>query len=699
MAGKATNRLIAEKSPYLLQHAYNPVDWYPWGEEAFQEARRRDVPILLSVGYSTCHWCHVMERESFEDETIAAAVNAAFVCIKVDREERPDIDTVYMNVCQALTGGGGWPLTIIMTPDKRPFYAGTYFPPRSRYGRPGLLELTEAISEAWQNRRQDLLEQAELIVQEMRELTAPTIGTNRELNEDTLYKAYSYFTQAFDEIHGGFGQAPKFPSPHNLCFLLRYWRRTGEERALAMVETTLEKMSLGGVYDQVGGGFHRYATDREWLVPHFEKMLYDQAMLVIAYTEAWQATGRTEFAKTASEIIDYVLRDMQDPAGGFCAAEDADSEGEEGKFYVWAAAELEEVLSPEEAALAIAVYNVSLEGNYLEEATRKKNGTNILHLHRPLAQLAPQQGLTETELAERLQRIKQKLFAARQQRVHPFKDTKVLTDWNGLMLAALALAGRALGKERYLQAAANCADFIHTHLTSPAGKLYKRWREGEAALPAQLDDYAFLTWGLIELYTATQETDYLAWALDLQATMINSFWDEEHGGFFLTACDAEELILRPKEIYDGALPSGNSVAALNCLRLARLTGNAELEEYASRLWQAFAGPISQHPAGYSFALVALDFALGPTQEVVIVGDPVGSDTQAMLSTLHRHFLPHTVTLLCPQQQEKRAALTTLAPFVQGMEVHDGRATAYVCSNFACQRPTNSSEEMLAMIES
>lgn len=611
---KGANRLIHEKSPYLLQHAHNPVDWYPWGEEAFAEARRQDVPIFLSIGYSTCHWCHVMERESFESEEVAAALNAAFVCIKVDREERPDIDTVYMNVCQALTGSGGWPLTIIMTADKQPFYAGTYFPPHSRHGQPGVIELAEAISKAWQENRQDLISRAGQIVQQMQSLTAPATNP-ATLNEDNLDKAYQYFKRTFDATYGGFRHAPKFPSPHNLGFLLRYWRQTQDKQALSMVETTLEQMRRGGIYDQVGGGFHRYATDRQWLVPHFEKMLYDQALLAIAYTEAWQATQRPDFAQTATEILDYVLRDMRDPVGGFYAAEDADSEGEEGKFYVWTLAEIEQALPPADAQLAIAIFNVSKEGNYLVETTRKKNGTNILHLRAPLAELAAKHWMDEAELAERLQQIRQKLFEAREPRVHPFKDTKILTDWNGLMLAALALAGRALANERYLKAAANCAQFVQTHLTTDTGKLLKRWRDGETALPAQLDDYAFIAWGLLELHAATRKADYLAWALELQATMINDFWDGEQGGFFLTASDAEQLIMRPKEIYDGAIPSGNSVAALNCLRLARLTGKAELKEYASEILQAFAGQIAQNPAAHSFALIALDFALGRTDEV------------------------------------------------------------------------------------
>ncbi|HBK86585.1 MAG TPA: thioredoxin domain-containing protein [Firmicutes bacterium] len=561
----------------------------------------------------TCHWCHVTERESFEDAAVAAALNNAFVCIKVDREERPDIDTVYMNVCQALTGSGGWPLTIIMTPDKQPFYAGTYFPPHSQFGRPGLVELAKAITQAWHDNRPDLLKRADQIAQRLQAATAPVM-CETALDKSTLDKAYEYFKRAFDPTYGGFGRAPKFPSPHNLCFLLRYWLRTGEADALQMVVTTLEQMQRGGVYDQIGGGFHRYSTDREWLVPHFEKMLYDQAMLAIAYTEAWQATQRADFAQTAKAILDYVLRDMQAPAGGFYSAEDADSEGEEGKFYVWTLAEVRQALTPEETQLAIKVFDISEAGNYLEEATGERKGTNILHLPGPLAELAQEYGLSEGELHKQLQQIRQKLFAAREPRVHPFKDTKILTDWNGLMLAALALAGRALGEERFLQAATDCIRFVREQLTTKAGKLYKRWREGEAALPAQLDDYAFLIWGLIELHSATQDPQYLAWALELQGILVQHYWDEGQGGFFLTANDAEELLMRPKEIYDGAIPSGNSVAMLNSLRLARLTGQSKLEEYAMGIWRAFASQIAQQPAAYSFALSALDFALGPAQE-------------------------------------------------------------------------------------
>lgn len=693
---KTSNRLAAEKSPYLLQHAYNPVDWYPWGEEAFAAAKQEDKPIFLSIGYSTCHWCHVMERESFQDQTVAAALNDAFICVKVDREERPDVDTVYMNVCQALTGSGGWPLTVIMTPGKEPFYAGTYFPPQSRYGRPGVIEIAENIKKSWHENKEDLIGRAGQIVAQMRSIAAEA-SSAIELDKGILDQGFRYFKHAFDEVHGGFSQAPKFPSPHNLLFLLRYWRRTGDEVALSMVETTLRQMRRGGVYDHLGGGFHRYATDHKWLVPHFEKMLYDQAMLAIAYTEAWQATKHADFADTARDIIDYVLRNMQAAEGAFFAAEDADSEGEEGKFYVWTLAEIEAALPVADARLAISIFNVSEQGNYLGETTGKKTGTNILHLSKSLAELAQEHNLTESELADRLKQIRQKLLAVRQPRVHPFKDTKILTDWNGLMVAALALAGRAFNDDHYLAAAADGVAFLRSHLRQENGKLYKRWREGEAALPAQLDDYAFLIWGLLELYTASQEVSHLAWAIELQDIMIATYWDPEQGGFFLTANDAEEFFLRPKEIYDGAIPSGNSVAIMNCLRLSRLTGRMELEEYAAKAWATFSQQIATSPAAHRFALAALDFSLGPTHEVVIAGEKNAPDTKALLRALHEEFLPNTVLLFYPQQKLARIAIAILAPFISSLTTVDGQATAYVCSNFSCQQPVHSVTDLLASL--
>jgi uncharacterized protein YyaL (SSP411 family) len=696
LSANKPNRLINEKSPYLLQHAYNPVDWYPWGEEAFAEARRRDVPIFLSIGYSTCHWCHVMERESFEDEEVAAALNDTFVCIKVDREERPDLDAFYMSVCQALTGSGGWPLNVILTPERQPFYAGTYFPRHSRYGRPGLLDLAAAMQSAWREKRSELLEVSQSIIAHMRAAQAQSPGA-AALNEATLERAYRTFQQTFDTTCGGFGQAPKFPTPHNLTFLLRYWKRTGEPEALQMVEKTLQAMGSGGIYDHIGFGFHRYSTDRKWLLPHFEKMLYDQALLAIAYLEAYQATHNEEYARIAQEIFTYVLRDMTSPEGGFYSAEDADSEGEEGKFYVWTLEELREILCSEELNLLQAVSRVSAEGNWREEATRQPTGSNILHLARPLAEYAAEAGLSDAALAERWEAMRQKLFAVRKDRVHPHKDDKVLTDWNGLMIAALALGGRVLADEKWVAAAEKGAAFVLRNLRQEDGRLLKRYRAGEAALPAHIDDYAFFVWGLIELYETTFAPHYLRTALQLNQLLIEHHWDHTQGGFFFTADDADELPVRQKEIYDGATPAGNSVAVLNCLRLSRLTGREELAEIAEQALQAFAASVARHPAGHTHLLQAVDFLLGPSHEIVIAGDPEAEDTQVMLRALNQTYVPNKVVILRPAGGGKQAEIEELAPYITGQEPLDGKATAYVCSGFACQRPTHSVEQMLQQL--
>ncbi len=692
-SGKA-NRLIEEKSPYLLQHAYNPVDWYPWGEEAFAKAKAEDKPVFLSVGYSTCHWCHVMERESFEDEEVAEVLNDVFVSIKVDREERPDIDTIYMTVCQAMTGSGGWPLTIIMTPDKRPFYAGTYFPKKSRYGRPGVIDLAKGIKKSWQEKRDELFQIAAQVTDHLQSMvTASPLSGG--LDEDVLTRAYDSLAKVYDADYGGFGRAPKFPTPHNLSFLLRYWQRAGERKALDMVKHTLDAMGQGGMYDQFGFGFHRYSTDREWLLPHFEKMLYDQALLAIAYLEAYQADKQESHARKAEEIFTYVLRDMTDEAGGFYSAEDADSEGEEGKFYVWTTEELRRVLTPENAEIAIKVFNVHEDGNFHDEATREKTGTNILHLTKPLSQLASELEMSVEDLERHLDEIRQTLWGVRENRIHPFKDNKVLTDWNGLMIAALARGGRVLGVERYTQAAEDAVAFIKNNLLRPDGKLLKRYREGEAALPAHVDDYAFMVWGLIELYETTFKPYYLRLALSLNEILLKLFLDKEHGGLYLTSEDAEQLLVRPKEVYDGAIPSGNSVAALNNLRLARLTGQRDLEEAGQSIIQAFAGDVAQNPAAHTFMLQAVDYLLGPTHEVVVVGDIGAPDTTQLLSALNSEFLPRKAVLVYPvTPQEERIAIEALAQFVQGQEQVEGKATAYVCTNFSCQRPTTDAAEML-----
>ncbi|MBL7224093.1 MAG: thioredoxin domain-containing protein, partial [Candidatus Brocadiae bacterium] len=684
-AKKTQNHLAKEKSPYLLQHADNPVDWYPWGDEAFGKARKEDKPIFLSIGYSTCHWCHVMEHESFEDEEAARLLNEAFVCVKVDREERPDIDNVYMAVCQMMTGSGGWPLTIIMTPDKRPFFAATYIPKRARMGRTGLMELVPRVVEVWKSRRADIEKSTEQIARALDRLDDAKPGA--ALGEATLTLAYNQLEQRFDEQHGGFNGAPKFPTPHNLFFLLRYWRRSGNARALAMVEKTLQSMRDGGIYDHVGFGFHRYATDPRWLVPHFEKMLYDQALLAMAYTEAHQATGKDEYARTTREILTYVLRDMTAPAGGFYCAEDADSEGEEGQFYLWTRDEVQQVLG-DDAALAIEAFNIQEKGNTPAHPGGPKPGLNILHRTQQLAGLAAG--------GDALEAARQKLFAIREKRVYPGKDDKILTDWNGLMIAAFAKAARALDEPRYAQAASRAAAFVLKTLRTPDGRLLHRYRDGQAGLPAHADDYAFFVWGLLELYEATFDTSHLEAAIALTDRMLRHYWDEKGGGFFFPADDGEKLLVRTKEVYDGALPSANSVAILNLLRLSRITGRIDLAERADAISRAFSKGVARAPVAHTQLLVALDFGVGPSHEVVIAGKSEAADTEAMVRALRTQFLPNTVVLLRPTGSDD-PPITRIATFTKAQVSVNGKATAYVCRNGACERPQTSVEKMLALV--
>ncbi|HLG28805.1 MAG TPA: thioredoxin domain-containing protein, partial [Candidatus Brocadiales bacterium] len=573
------NRLINEKSPYLLQHADNPVDWYPWGDEAFEKARKENKPILLSIGYSTCHWCHVMEHESFEDPEVARLMNETFVSIKVDREERPDIDNIYMTVCQMISRGNcGWPLNIIMTPDNKPFFAATYIPKEARFGRAGMLELIPRLKELWTTQRDEVMKSANQITSALQQgLGSSGQLKGEELDESSLEKAYDQLAGTFDSSNGGIGTAPKFPTPHNYLFLLRYWKRSGNENALAMVEKTLQSMRLGGIYDHVGFGFHRYSTDPNWFVPHFEKMLYDQAMLAMAYIEAYQATGKKDYEQTAREIFTYVLRDMTDPGGGFYSAEDADSEGEEGKFYLWSEREIKQVLGKDDAEFFIKVFNIDEEGNFGEEATGRKTGDNILHLKKPVAEIALSLNISQEELNKKIQVAREKLFKVREKRVHPHKDDKVLTDWNGLMIAALAKGSQAFNEPEYSVAAGRAVDFILKNLRDKSGELLHRYRDGESGIRANVTDYAFLVWGLTELYEATFDVNYLKTALELNRELIENFWDEDNGGFYFTSSDVEELIVRQKEINDGAIPSGNSVAMLNLIRLGRITANSDLE--------------------------------------------------------------------------------------------------------------------------
>jgi uncharacterized protein YyaL (SSP411 family) len=636
-----------------------------------------------------------MAHESFEDPEVARLMNDAFISIKVDREERPDLDNLYITVCQMMTGSGGWPLTIIMTPDKKPFFAGTYFPKESRFGRIGMLDLAPRIKEIWMKQRDEVVKSADQITAALQQYSHEAPG--EELGEPTLRTVFEQLVQRFDEQHGGFGNAPKFPTPHNLLFLLRYWRRTGNEKALLMVEKTLHAMRRGGIYDHIGFGFHRYSTDPIWLVPHFEKMLYDQALLAMAYTEAYQARAKGEYNETARQVFSYVLREMRAPTGAFYSAEDADSEGEEGKFYLWRAEEIHQILSAEEANLTIKAFTVEKGGNFNEEATGKRRGRNILHVKSTFSEIASELKVPEQQLKMRLQNAREKLFAAREKRIHPHKDDKILTDWNGLMIAALAKGARVLDEPHYAEAAKQALDFILEHMRNPDGRLLHRYRDGHAALPANVDDYAFLIWGMIELYETTFEVRYLQTALSLNDDLLKHFWDDKAGGFYFTADDAEKLLVRQKDIYDGAIPSGNSVAALNLLRLGRITANTNFEEKAVKIGRAFSTPVNQSPSAYTQLMVAVDFAVGPSYEVVIAGNSGAEDTKAMVRTLRTHFVPNKIVLLRPSEKES-PDIIRLAEYTKYQPSIDGKATAYVCLNYHCKLPTTDRGKMLELLD-
>jgi uncharacterized protein YyaL (SSP411 family) len=676
------NRLAKEKSPYLRQHATNPVDWYPWGEEAFAAAKAADKPIFLSIGYSTCHWCHVMERESFADPEVATVLNEAFIAVKVDREERPDLDGIYMTVCQAMTGSGGWPLTIIMTHEQKPFFAGTYFPKKSSFGRTGLLELAKRIQALWQTRRDELLAVADHNLAALEAAEEKSAGV--QLQPDILDRAFSEMAQAYDERYGGFGFAPKFPTPHHLLFLLRYWQRTGEEEALSMVEHTLTVMRKGGIYDQLGSGFHRYSTDERWFAPHFEKMLYDQAMLLLAYLEAYQVTGNSLFRQTAEEVYTYLITVMRDPSGGFYSAEDADSEGVEGKFYLWSWSEVAQVLTPEEAQLVTAYFNLETAGNF--RGLEVPDGANILHITAELTTVARRLGIDPAQAEALLAAAKAKLLAHREQRVHPFKDEKILTDWNGLLLAALATGGRVLQAEEWVQTAEETARFLLTVMRAPDGGLWHRYYRGEAGIHGFLEDYAFLILGLLELYEATFEARYLKEALALNTYLQRNFLDSAHGGYFQTAVNAAQVPVRQKELYDGAVPSGNSVMLLNLLKLARITGDPSLQQEAERSSVFFGDRVERTPVNYTQFLSALDFAFGPGREIVIAGERGEETTERMLAFIQTTYHPRTINLFRPAVEEN-PLLTRLAPFTKELTALAGKTTAYVCQNYRCSLPT------------
>ncbi|MBN2430120.1 MAG: thioredoxin domain-containing protein [Acidobacteria bacterium] len=690
----AANRLIHSQSPYLLQHAYNPVDWHPWGEEAFRLARTEDKPLFLSIGYSTCHWCHVMERESFEDSEVARLMNEAFINIKVDREERPDIDNIYMTVCQMLTGSGGWPMTIIMTPDKVPFFAGTYFPRESRFGRPGMLELIPKIQHVWQRQREQVLDAGASILAGLQQ--AQEHPADEELTETVLAEARRRLGHRYDPRAGGFGPAPKFPTPHNLLFLLRYWHRTGDSDSLAMVTNTLRRMRAGGIYDQLGFGFHRYSTDADWRVPHFEKMLYDQALLALAYLEAFQATGRPEFDRTAREIFDYVQRDLTSAEGTFYSAEDADSEGEEGKFYLWTEAEIRQHLTVGEANDFCRRFNIRPAGNFVDPVKGSKTSENILHIDGQDSDTSNDTAGPDADEPDVCADIRRRLLDIRARRVRPHRDDKILTDWNGLMIAALARGTQVLGNDGFARQAAGAAYFILNELRDDTGRLWHRYRNGDAAVPGLLDDYAFMAWGLLELYEATFATRWLQEALHLSELMLELFWDEKSGGLFFTPTDGETMLVRQKEVYDGAVPSGNSVAMGNFLRLARMTGDEEWARRAGAIGRAFAHQVRSAPMSHAQFMAAFDFGLGPSWEIVIAGDLAEAATRELLNVRRAHYLPRAVTMLHPPVKNA-GALRKLAPFLEKMTAPPGQSRVYVCRDYACHRPTADPDELAAML--
>ncbi|NLF88434.1 thioredoxin domain-containing protein [Candidatus Bathyarchaeota archaeon] len=685
---RKANRLISEKSPYLLQHAYNPVDWYPWSDEAFARAKEEDKPVFVSIGYSACHWCHVMEKESFEDPAVAELLNRVFVCVKVDREERPDIDAAYMAACQSMGRSCGWPLNVIITPSKNPFFVASYIPKDDRYSSVGLLNLVPQIEQVWKTRRIEL----EAMGTEIKEkISAKWAASGQEtLGQKELDEAFDQLYLSFDHENAGFGDAPRFPQPHNLLFLLRYYNRTKQPSALSMVERTLRNMRLGGIFDQVGLGFHRYSTDAKWLVPHFEKMLYDQALIALAYLEAYQASGALKFMVSAKETLDYVLNELASPGGGFYSAEDADSEGEEGKYYLWTADEVKASLPVELADFAARIFDVRAEGNFFEPG-KGRNCKNILHIAVSLEQMATEGDITVDQVIGKLAKTVALLNKARQKRVHPSKDTKVLVDWNGLAIAGLARAAQVLDNQNYLKAAEKAANFILTLMQTDKHRLFHRFADGESAIIGFLDDYAFLIYGLIELYEAGFDEKYLQAGVELAKVMINDFWDDENGGFYFTSQSRDEDIPRLKQSYDGAVPSGNSVALHDLLRLAALTGDVSFSGYADKLLMTFSEDIRGYPMGHTFMLSGLDYLLGPTTNVTVVGDLTEEDTKTMLTALRKQYLPSLTVMLWTQEKARSA------PRGVSYNKIGEKATAYVCTNQTCMPPTSDIQQMLKHI--
>ncbi len=687
--GQATkthaNRLIDEASPYLLQHAHNPVDWHPWRPEAFERARVEDKPIFLSIGYSTCHWCHVMERESFEDEETARQMNRDFVSIKVDREERPDVDETYMKAVQVMAGSGGWPLSVFLTPEGKPFYGGTYFPPQAGFGRPSFRQVLTGVAQAWRTQRADLLASSQSLVET---LGRPSqAGPERLLSVDVLKNAFDALSGYFDSFSGGFGSAPKFPQPTILTLLLHYRVRSGQQAAFDMVEKSLEAMARGGIHDHLGGGFHRYATDAQWLVPHFEKMLYDQAMLGLAYVQAYQVGDKSAHASVARDVFEYVLRDMTDAEGGFYAGEDADSEGREGTFYVWRREEIESVLGKPDAEMFCGCYGVTDKGNFEQEQ-------NVLYVSESVEEAAAKFKCSPEELEARLVDARRKLLTHRDARPRPHRDDKIIASWNGLMISSLARGGAALGEDRYVQAAARAAAFILESLWGD-GRLMRYWRAGRVVEKAFLDDYAFLILGVLDLYEATFDIRWLRQAGTLAEQMIDLFADPAEGGFFMTGRDGEQLISREKPAYDGVIPSGNSAAVMGLLKLGTILMNDRFIRQAENVFRRFSGPIAGTPTAFTAMLVALDYRLGPTQEIVIAGP--AAEARSLIEEVRRRFLPNA-TLLFHETARQDDALAEMIPFIRDLSSRYGRAAAYVCENYACRRPVATAVDLAAILD-
>jgi hypothetical protein len=686
---RSANRLIHETSPYLHQHAYNPVDWYPWGREAIDRAKELNRPIFLSIGYSACHWCHVMEHESFENDEIAAVMNSHFINIKVDREERPDLDSIYMNAVQLLTGRGGWPMSVFLTPDLKPFYGGTYWPPVSRPRMPGFKDILLNIQKIWESNREAAIKTAGELTSAIESIAIPQLE-NSELTDELLRQSNSSIIDATDRVNGGIGSPPKFPHPMNLQVLLRCWKRFGNSESLQMANLTLQKMAHGGIYDHLGCGFHRYSTDESWLVPHFEKMLYDNALLATTYLDAFQATGQDVYAQTVHETLDYTLNEMTQPAGGFYSTQDADSEGVEGKFFVWSETEIDSLLDETELAAFKFCFDVTPQGNW--------EGNTILNRVHSNDEAATQFNIRSDQVAKQIGSAKQKLLETRSQRIAPGRDDKILVSWNGLMISAMAKAASIFEEEKYAQAARSAVEFIRNNMRSETGELFHVYKDGQAKVSAFLDDYACLINGLVELYQATWQADLLEFALELTDDLLERFYDSEQGGFFYTPPGQSDLIVRGKDSRDSATPSGNAMAAYAIIRLSRMCGRTDLDSIAVKTLESLSGQLSQMPLASGQAFLALDFHLGPAYEIVIIDGDQPTETEAVLKKLRRHFLPNAVFLRRANDMSDDQLPPALKTILQGKTSRDGQPTIYCCELGTCSEPVVGLEGVQALME-